>query len=214
MRRLYVVVVSTSLMLVVPMQLASADSQGTSSFWQSKLAESLYNGNPDDQGDANGDGIPDGDKDFYAEMWCEDDLLLTFGFVTDTEEQHDDGVEEVLPDRFLVWDADGLDPESDEITLTFEELSTWVKGGERRGQRDFIEILQRDVAATYLNTLNNTCLSGSHDDPVFDLEIIDSYEDAISFILSVDGGKKQQKSAWEDFGWDAHAELAAYNEGG
>jgi hypothetical protein len=223
-------------MLVIPVQSAGADPNQSASFWQSRLGQSLYNGTFYDQGDVNGDGVPDGNKDFAAEGWCMDDLLLTFGFdmSANLEDPYpgegfpgpgnlDNGSHSDLPDtddhpdHFLVWDGDENGvyvPGNDDIALTFEELLTWVNGGDRRGQRDYVRTLQRDVAATYLNTLNNNCLAGNHDAPIFDSEIVDSYADAIEFIMNVGGDKKQQKTAWSDYGFSAHTELAAYNESG
>ena len=45
-------------------------------------------------------------------------------------------------------------------------------------------------------------------------EIVDSYGDAIEFILTDSGGKKKQKTAWNDYVSAAHNELAAFNENG
>lgn len=117
-------------------------------------------------------------------------------------------------------DGDGSEDAGD-FFLTPEELHGWVSGGTKGGGRDFVETLQRDVGATYLNTLNNQSIgpdSGSDTgtDPVFDPEILDSYEAAITFINDWDGGgtKKAQQNDWNSYGSDAHTELAAYNESG
>ena len=179
----------------------------TPGFWKSTLGQSLWNGVSDDQGDANGDGIPDGDKDFEEEGWCEEDLLEVFGI----DLEGGDGIN----DHFLVWDegGNGYQEGSDDIALSVDELLVWLQGGDGKG-RDYVETLQRDVAAAYLNTLNNTCLSGGHGSPVFDPEITDSYEAAVQFILNAPQGKKQQRALWKSYGSDAHIELAAYNENG
>ena len=236
----------------------------TPGFWQSTLGQSFYDGDPDNQGDANGDGVPDGQKDFENEGWSSEDLLLKYGFdmpgvlvdgnwETVEEPYHgkgfptsdnltrgdtghgdlpddDDGDgdysdssdEGELADHFLVWDENGngvYDSDAD-IALTFEELLVWVEGGYddpdakgKGGGRDYIEILQRDVAAVYLNTLNNSSLAGL-DDPVMDEAIEDYYAAAINFILNVGGSKKDQRDAWAEYGAEAHEMLDAYNNNG
>ncbi|SHH49159.1 hypothetical protein, partial [Cognatishimia maritima] len=179
----------------------------TPGFWQSTLGKSLYDGDPDNQGDANGDGIPDGNKDFEEEGWSEEDLLIKYGI----DLEGGDGIN----DHFLVWDENGngvLD--GDDIALTFEELCGWVEGG-GTGKRDYVEVLQRDVGATFLNLLNNSSLAGS-DDVIMDGDIEDSYEAAIMFIMDneMKGSKKAMQKDWKDYGSAAHNELDAYNNNG
>ncbi|WP_188656333.1 hypothetical protein, partial [Croceicoccus pelagius] len=185
----------------------------TPGFWQSTLGQSLYNGIEGDEGDANGDGIPDGDKDFDAEGWSEVDLLSLFGVDTD-------GV--AGNDEFAVWDANGNGVEdSGDIFLTPEELLNWVDGGDKGGGRDYVTILERDLGAAFLNTINNAAINGSSD-PAVDPAIADFYADAVDFILAWDGNfdgiasgsKKAQASEWKDYGSDAHNVLGAYNESG
>ena len=196
----------------------------TPGFWQSTLGYSLYNGNNSDNGDANGDGVPDGDKDFDAEGWSTTDLLTKYGI----DLEGNDGVK----DTFILWDADG-DREydaGDDIFLTVAELHDWVGGGEKGGGRDFLGALERDLGATFLNTVNNHSLTTPESDSepsstgytAVDGEIYDSYLAAVQFILEWDadldgeakGSKKQQQDDWKAYGSDAHTELSAYNENG
>lgn len=185
----------------------------TPGFWQSTLGKSFYDGIADNQGDANGDGVPDGNKNFEEEGWTEVDLFLTYAKDIDGNG---------TPDKFEIWgDGDNV-VEEGEIFLTIQQLQSWVSGGPKGGGNDFVSILERDVAASFLNTLNNNEVCGDGGDPAIDSEIIDSYEDAITFILKYDpdfngidnGGKKSQQGDWRAFGSDAHNELAAYNESG
>ncbi|MBS7669565.1 MSCRAMM family protein, partial [Croceicoccus gelatinilyticus] len=185
----------------------------TPGFWQSTLGQSLYNGIEGDEGDANGDGIPDGDKDFDAEGWSEVDLLSLFGVDTDGQPGNDE---------FAIWDVNGNGVEdAGDIFLTPEELLNWVDGGEKGGGRDYVTILERDLGAAFLNTINNAAINGSSD-PEVDPAIADYYADAVAFILDWDanfdgvssGSKKAQASDWKDYGSEAHGVLGAYNEGG
>ena len=55
----------------------------TPGFWQSTLGQSFYDGIDGNEGDANGDGFKNGDKDFEEEGWSEFDLLNAYGIDTD-----------------------------------------------------------------------------------------------------------------------------------
>ncbi|MBX7541984.1 hypothetical protein, partial [Qipengyuania sphaerica] len=202
----------------------------TPGFWQSTLGFSLYNGDDDDNGDANGDGVPDGKKNFDEEGWSTTDLLTKYGVDTDLDGTND---------SFILWDEDG-DGEydaGDDIFLTPEQLRDWVGGGDA-GERDYTTALERDLGATFLNTLNNHSLAtpeSDSEDPLtgqntIDGEIYDSYTAAVEFILKYDSdldgistvGKQGQRGDWNNgtfgvdglSGSDAHTELAAYNENG
>jgi hypothetical protein len=180
----------------------------TPGFWQSTLGQSFYNGNPNDQGDANGDGIPDGNKDFVLEGWSTSDLLLTYGI--------DTGDADTIPDTFRVWDANGNgSKDAGDIFLKASELLAWVGGGASQGGT-FADILKRDVAAAFLNTLNNDAIGGSPGGAyALDTEIKDSYAAAIAFINKWSGSSKKSQSAdWTAYGSAAHIELAAYNQNG
>ena len=193
----------------------------TPGFWQSTLGQSFYDGIDGNEGDANGDGFKNGDKDFEEEGWSEFDLLNAYGIDTDDTDDNDS------KDSFLIWDAEwsttgGMDVDQD-IYITAEQLYQWVSGDDGdtntkgRGRGDFKDVLERDVAAAFLNTINNFGLvddGRTETPPAPDSDIIDSYEDAIYFILNVDGNKKQQKATWNAYGSAAHIELAAYNENG
>ncbi len=170
----------------------------TPGFWQSDLGKTFYDGTPDNEGDV---GNSDGDdKDFVEEGWFDGDLLIEYG-VGD-------------PQKFLVWDdANGVDYSGTDIQLNFQQICKWVSGGDKGGGRDFITILQRDVAAVYLNTLNNAGIA-EDGTPEIDPTIAEYYEDAIMFIQTVTGNKKVQKEAWSQYGQEAHTVLAAYNENG
>ena len=198
----------------------------TPGFWQSTLGQSFYNGDPNDQGDSNGDGVPDGNKDFEEEGWCEDDLLLTYG-VDVLDANGNSGMDGEL--EFFLWDenGDGVYDAGTDIALSVEELVNWVSGdgldNGTNGGRSFVEILMRDMGASFLNTLNNDCIAGGSDvtdgigpDPDVDMEIADSYADAAQFIQDWGGGgsKKQQKADWNAYGNAAHKELDGYNNNG
>ncbi len=205
----------------------------TPGFWQSTLGYSLYDGDDDNNGDANGDGVPDGDKNFDEEGWSTTDLLTKYGTDTDSDGEND---------TFILWDEnnDGLYDPGDDIFLTPEQLHDWVSGGpaDEKGSRDYTEALERDLGATFLNTLNNHSLTtpgSDSEDPhtgqdTVDGEIWDSYTAAVEFILKHDAdldgeadvGKKGQQHDWKDgefgvddiSGSDAHTELAGFNENG
>ncbi|MEB3414436.1 SdrD B-like domain-containing protein, partial [Alteriqipengyuania sp. WL0013] len=209
----------------------------TPGFWQSTLGQSLYDGNDLNNGDANGDGKPEGNKDFSEEGWSETDLMTKYGIDTDGDGDND---------AFFLWDGNGdgvWDADGDgsidlgDIVLSAEQLASWVGGGEKGGGRDYAQILERDVGAVFLNTLNNHSLATPEEttaDPLtgmsaLDPEIAESYAKAIAFILDYDGGtngdaiafdgeaaggKKAQRADWIDGGSEAHIELAAFNENG
>ena len=188
----------------------------TPGFWQSTLGQSLYDGDDTNNGDANGDGIPDGDKNFEEEGWSETDLLIQYG--------HDLVGGDGINDHFAIWDEGTIGVEDPgDIFLTPEELHSWVSGGGKGGGRDFTQVLERDLGAAFLNSINNDAISGGTGPGyTVDPEIADSYEDAVDWILkwdsdfdgSANGSKKDQKIDWNDYGSDAHTELGAYNEMG
>ncbi|MBC2665277.1 hypothetical protein H7F51_07080 [Novosphingobium flavum] len=204
-----------------------AGANRTPGFWQSTLGKSLYDGNDNNNGDANGPKDGDqgrSDEALSKEGWTTTDLLSKYGIDT-----ADAGTK---PDTFIVWgDSDAI-KEPGEILLTSAQLAFWVGGGSKGGN-DFLSILERDVAAVFLNTLNNASL-GTPDEETGDVrtgitaldpsltDSTDSYYDAIAFILKYDpdldgtasGSKKDQQADWNSFGSAAHIELAAYNESG
>ncbi|MGQ7829758.1 MSCRAMM family protein, partial [Altererythrobacter sp. Z27] len=198
----------------------------TPGFWQSKLGFSLYDGNDENNGDANGDGSPDGDKDFDAEGWSTTDLLTKYGIDTDGDD---------VNDHFVLWDADcdGVFDEGEDIYLTPEELRAWVSGGGKGGNggnSNYLTSLERDLGATFLNSINNHSLTtpdSESEDPCTGMDalnpdIADDYATAVSFILQFDpdlngmasGGKKAWQDAWKAGGSEAHNELAMFNESG
>lgn len=185
----------------------------TPGLWQSTLGKSLYDGINTNNGDANGDGKPDGNKDFDAEGWSTTDLPIKYGVLNDT--------------KFAIHDkdGDGQYDAGDDIFLTFQQLAKWVGG-----TGDGLKMLERDVGATFLNTINNHSLTTPEENNVVNLnlfgamqnDIEDSYLGAVQFILkwdsnfdgNVDGGNKNaMKSEYQaNIAW--HTELAAYNESG
>ncbi|SMQ73402.1 SdrD B-like domain [Altererythrobacter xiamenensis] len=192
-----------------------AGANRTPGFWQSQLGSSFYDGILDNQGDSNGDGSPNGDKDYEEEGWSETDLLELYGVDLESNDGNADNVSD--NDHFAIWDPNesGTPDEEGDIFLTPEELHEWVSGGEKGGGRDFVEILERDLGAAFLNSINNDAIG---DDPggdyAIDPDIADSYMAAIQFVTTVSGSKKDQKDAWNDYGSDAHNELSAFNESG
>ncbi|MBK0401321.1 hypothetical protein H0I76_19150, partial [Limibaculum sp. M0105] len=192
----------------------------TPGFWQSKLGFSLYNGVVGDEGDANGDGVPEGNKDFEKEGWSAFDLLDAYGTdVLGAGEKTGDGTgggSDGVKD-FLLWDSswssgDGTRDVGEDIYISLDELYGWVSG---RDRATFGDTLERDVAAALLNTLNNFGLGddGTGTPTAPESSIIDAYEDAIYFIFYGPGGtKKDQKSAWNEYGSDAHGVLSDFNE--
>ncbi|MBO6709746.1 MAG: hypothetical protein JJ914_11285, partial [Altererythrobacter sp.] len=162
----------------------------TPGFWQSTLGQSLYDGDNTNNGDANGDGVPDGDKNFEEEGWSTTDLLTKYGIDTDSNGTND---------TFILWDenGDGFEDQGEDIFLTAAELHEWVSGGkaDEKGGLDGLEKLERDLGAAFLNTLNNHSLAtpGSNsEDPqiiktIIDDDIYDSYTAAVEFILEYDG---------------------------
>ncbi|WP_369026165.1 hypothetical protein, partial [Qipengyuania sp. RANM35] len=195
----------------------------TPGFWQSLLGRSFFDGILDNQGDSNGpDKAGDGsNKDFDAEGWSHEDLLDLYGvdlLPNDSDPNTSDN------DHFALWDAngDGIEQAGD-IFLTVSELASWVSGGPKGGGNDYLSILERDVAATFLNTLNhNAVCDDGEGDPTLDPTISDAYEAAIQFILQYDpdfngianASKNGQRGDWYAFGSDAHIALAAFNESG
>ena len=209
-----------------------AGANRTPGFWQSTLGLSFYDGDPNNDGDANGPK-PGGEhsaEDKESEGWTQTDLLVKYGIDTDGDGTND---------SFFLWDGNGdgdwdadgnfLLDEGD-IILGKDELHSWVSGGEKGGGRDYLQVLERDVGAAFLNTLNNHSLTTPDDtsaDPLtgmdaLDPTISDSFMAAIEFILKYDGdfdgnatmGKKQQQADWNAYGSGAHNELGAFNESG
>jgi hypothetical protein len=202
-----------------------AGANRTPGFWQSTLGKSLYDGNNFNNGDANGDGKPDGNKDFAAEGWSTTDLLSKYG----VDKVGGDGIN----DTFIVWDADrdGNFDSGHDVFLSANQLAKWVGT-----TGNHLQMLERDVGATFLNTLNNhalTTLDQSTGDKftgmdAMDGSIIDSFEDAIAYLLKFDSdlngvvpGSKKQVQALLEPDWNggiggsaAHVDLAAYNESG
>ena len=198
----------------------------TPGFWQSTLGQSFYDGILDNQGDSNGpdQGGDGSNKDFEAEGWSHQDLLELYGVNLDPSDD-DPNDNKSDNDHFVLWDPNnsGTPDQEGDIFLTPAELLFWVSGGPKGGN-DFLSILERDVAATFLNTLNNDVICGDGEKPAgLDPLIAEFYEDAITFINKwdknhdgrADGGKKQdQKSDWNAYGSEAHTNLGAYNESG
>jgi hypothetical protein len=202
-----------------------AGANRTPGFWQSTLGKSLYDGNNANNGDANGDGKPDGDKDFAAEGWSTTDLLTKYG--VDKLGANGQPGSDGKNDTFIVWDADrdgNFDPGQD-IFLTAMQLAKWVGS-----TGDNLKMLERDIGATFLNTLNNHSLTtpeqGTGDKftgmDALDPDIADAFEDAVAFALKFDadlngissGSKKVMQFDWNNGGSAAHNELAAFNESG
>lgn len=184
----------------------------TPGLWQSTLGKSLYDGINTNNGDANGDGKPDGNKDFDAEGWSTTDLLIKYGVLNDT--------------KFAIHDkdGDGQYDARDDIFLTFQQFAKWVGG-----TGDGLKMLERDVGATFLNTINYHSLTTPDESNIVNLnlfgamqnDIEDSYLGAVQFILKwdsnfdgvVEGSKSAMKSEYQaNIAW--HTELAAYNEKG
>ena len=209
-----------------------AGANRTPGFWQSTLGLSFYDGDPANDGDANGPKKGGGadSKDKEAEGWTQTDLLVKYGIDTDADGTND---------SFFLWDGNGDgDWDSDDnflvddgdIVLGKDELHAWVSGGAKGGGRDYLQVLERDVGAAFLNTLNNHSLTtpdATSADPLTGMTaleplISDAFMAAVDFILKFDKdfdgnanvGKQQQQGDWNAYGSAAHNELGAFNERG